>query len=251
MNQTFESPSLSKWSDSDVGSKFLRSLTLLPFGLVVSTAASQRGSHDQHTINADVTAKSKIRDILVDNEIIGDVLDDFQPSYAVDVAYPKYHEGVALGNDIPVKAVSERPTVFFHPVSSEMAKDNNHTFTLVLTDPDALSRNDPSQSEMCHWILTNLISPALLDGPLRHSLWTIKKSHELKGYKPPEPPEGTGRHRYVFVLLMGESGTTPKPPTHRPHWGYGEVRHGVQDWAEDNQLKVVGANFFFAQNKKQ
>jgi len=42
-----------------------------------------------------------------------------------------------------------------------------------------------------------------------------------------------------------------KVPRERAHWGYGKVRHGVRDWAKDSDLKVVGANFFFAQHKKQ
>lgn len=73
---------------------------------------------------------------------------------------------------------------------------------------------------------------------------------EVESYFPPSPPKKTGPHRYVFVLLEGDV-TNLVPPKKRPHWGYGKERHGVRDWAEENNLTIVGANFFFSQNKKQ
>ena len=208
--------------------------------------------------------QSTIRDVLVDHDIIGDVLDDFAPSYYLDLSYPKSHETVLLGNDIPVDAVSTRPVFTFHPLdepysvsrpkpkktrpSSSPSMHTDPVFTLVLTDPDAKSRDNPKWSEMCHWILTNLTTPvALKQPPFR--LWKAK-SGELEEYLPPGPPPKTGAHRYVFVLLEGD-GSNLRPPTDRRHWGYGEPRHGVRDWAEENGLTVVGANFFFAQNEKQ
>ena len=81
---------------------------------------------------------------------------------------------------------------------------------------------------------------------------------ELMSYFPPAPPPKTGYHRYVFVLLAPEpakgdpeSRSAPKKPSERPHWGYGKVGKGVRDWAKDNQLTPIGANFFYAKNKKQ
>jgi len=189
-------------------------------------------------------ATSAIRDILLDNEIIGDVLDDFEPSYYIDLAYPKFHEPVMLGNDIPVKAVSKRPTFSFHAITPPV-EDSNSTFTLILTDPDATSRDNPKLSEQCHWIMTNLTTPI--------PSWFVPQKlmeGELESYLPPAPPKKTGKHRYVFVLLEGETADL-KAPKERPHWGYGKVRHGIRDWAEEHDLKVVGANFFFAQHKKQ
>jgi phosphatidylethanolamine-binding protein len=211
----------------------------------------------QHTILPSYHTSSTIRDVLLGSEIIGDVLDDFEPSYFIDIAYPKAHEAVLLGNDIPVEAVSKRPTFTFHSLAPTPTKKNS-TFTLVLTDPDATSRVKPVMSEMCHWILTNLTTPhpedavsttTEIDTPFL-GISKSKVEGELKSYYPPAPPPKTGKHRYVFVLLEGESKEI-EAPKKRPHWGTGKVRHGVKDWAKDNGLTVVGANFFYAQNKKQ
>ena len=209
--------------------------------LICSATALGADSGSQSFIKDDFSLSSTIRDTLTTNKVIGDVLDDFEPSYYLDIAYPKYHETVLLGNDIPVEAVQDRPTFTFTSIKSKSHTTKNSTFTLALTDPDAKSRDNPKWSEMCHWLLTNITIPEPL---------LLKKSDELKGYKPPGPPPKTGAHRYVFVLLEGKSSEV-EPPKERQHWGYGKVRHGVRDWAAENDLTVVGANFFFAQNEKQ
>lgn len=67
---------------------------------------------------------------------------------------------------------------------------------------------------------------------------------------PPAPPERTGRHRYVFVLLNGDCSNLTAP-SERKNWGTGKERHGVRDWIKNETLSVVGANFFYAQNEKQ
>jgi phosphatidylethanolamine-binding protein (PEBP) family uncharacterized protein len=227
-------------------------LSLLSLAGLISPSLGQP-TELQTTILPLAHSSSTIRDVLLGAEIIDDVLDDFEPTYYIDLAYPKSHEPVLLGNDIPVKAVSKRPTFTFHSLTPTQTMKNS-TFTLVLTDPDAISRADPTMSEMCHWILTNLTLPA--DGALTPidtaiALGTSKpKDGELMSYYPPAPPPKTGKHRYVFVLLEGDLESI-EAPEERPHWGYGKVRHGVKDWAKDNGLKVVGANFFYALNKKQ
>lgn len=186
-----------------------------------------------------------VRDELIYSSIIDDVLDDFTPSYYLDISYASSHESVQLGNDIPVSAVKSRPTFEFHALSPPERTDKNKTFTLILTDPDAKSREKPKMSEMCHWIMTNLTTPA----PWAMGA-TKAKEGELVEYLPPGPPPKTGRHRYVFVLLEGPTENLIAP-NDRPHWGYGKIRHGVRDWAEENDLEVVGANFFYAANEKQ
>ena len=225
-------------------SLFIAALAII---LVFSSPTSSSPQYfEQHAIGSHrLTTIDTIRDILISSSIIDEVLDDFTPTYAVAISYASSHEAVQLGNDIPVSSVQSRPTFEFHTLSPDERADKNKTFTLILTDPDAKSREKPKMSEMCHWIMTNLTTPA------PWSLDTSKlKEGELVEYLPPSPPPKTGKHRYIFVLLEGKSKhlTTPKG---RPHWGYGKIRHGIRDWAEENDLEVVGANFFYAANKKQ
>ncbi|KIV83062.1 hypothetical protein PV11_05122 [Exophiala sideris] len=234
--------------------KLTTTITVAIAGILLAVTATSIPIHeDQQAIaNPEVTIiqpealTSTLRDTLIDNDVIGDVLDDFEPSYFIDINYPKAHERVLLGNDIPVDSVSERPVFTFYSILSPSIQAKNSTFTLALTDPDATSRDNPKMSEMCHWILTNLTTP-IPEPPVE---LMKAKPGEIEEYLPPSPPPKTGPHRYVFVLLEGDS-TNLKAPEDRKHWGYGKKRHGVRDWAEENDLKVVGANFFFAQNEKQ
>jgi phosphatidylethanolamine-binding protein len=208
---------------------------------------SARPDPEQRVITPPGTGyTSSIHDALKYSSIISDVLDDFEPTHSVSITYPKAHESVQLGNDIPVTSVSSRPVFEFHSMSTEGGTpgSSNKTLTLILTDPDAKSRDNPKWSEMCHWILTNLTATANSD-------ITISKEGELVEYLPPTPPPKAGKHRYVFVLLEGHRGQALSTPSDRKHWGFGKVRHGVRDWAKENGLKVVGANFFYAANEKQ
>ena len=89
---------------------------------------------------------------------------------------------------------------------------------------------------------------------------------------PPAPPKGTGKHRYVFVLLASKDDDNGRKdlnrPKDRPHWGYGAMGKGVREWAFENDLVPLGekrancnlknpnilintaANFFYAKAGK-
>lgn len=126
--------------------------------------------------------------------------------------------------------------------------------TLALTDPDAPSRKDPKWGEMCHWVVrVGALGPAEGEEGLEVEvdLEEIEstRSDELVKYKAPGPPPGTGYHRYVFVLLEGENMNLTEPED-RQHWGTGKEGHGVWDWAKEEGLEVIGANWFVEKQKK-
>lgn len=146
-------------------------------------------------------------------------------------------------------------------VTATVGADDNSAYIIVLTDPDAPSREDPKWSEFCHWIAP-LPSAAVIpvqdstEADKRHSTSNDKKkvSEQVVEYMGPAPPPKTGKHRYVFVLLKGDKSVVGKlkgPAEGRKNWETGKPRHGVRQWAEEYGLKVVGANFFMAQNKEQ
>lgn len=157
-----------------------------------------------------------------------------------------------VGNTIKPKQAHKTPYVqFLGELPDFSTSDKLPQLTLVLTDPDARSRDQPDWSEMCHWIATNvsLTTPGSIDLE-RQQEWD-----EIVEYKPPGPPPKTGKHRYVFAALAPKNGTAERlylsTPQERKHWGYGEERQGLRQWAEENGLGVVGANFVYAQNKEQ
>ncbi|KAL8730606.1 MAG: hypothetical protein Q9166_003919 [cf. Caloplaca sp. 2 TL-2023] len=228
------------------------------------------------------------------------VLDDFTPSFSLNITYPSSHKSVKQGNNFKPSEVSSSPDVLGNRLKDSAVAsapeiyinaigDNddstptptiggNTTYTLALTDPDATSRSDPKMAEMCHWLLTGISSgkdsllhvvhlPAEIHGMVPNSqidmletqdIVASSKPTELMSYYPPAPPPKTGYHRYVFVLLAPKANSGGaredaglKKPKERPHWGYGKIGKGVRDWAEENGLTPVGANFFYAKNQKQ
>jgi len=120
---------------------------------------------------------------------------------------------------------------------------------------------------MCHWIITGLTltttssSAATFDSPHLSDVVVAAKGNggkqnltEILEYLPPSPPPKTGYHRYVFVLLAPEEGEQSREmqkPKERPHWGYGGEGMGVGEWAEENGLRAVGAEFFYSEDGEQ
>ncbi|KAA8909026.1 phosphatidylethanolamine-binding protein [Sphaerosporella brunnea] len=193
------------------------------------------------------TINQSLRESLKHHEIIPDVIDDFTPTALLSVEYPASNVQVSLGNTISPSDAQEVPKIRITPDEHDDA-----VFTVVMTDPDAPSREDPKWSEFCHWIVTGLKpDTASASDPSTPRSVDTSKGHELIGYMGPAPPPKTGKHRYVILLYKDGNTTKMKGPPERKKWGNHDYRRGARQWAEKYDLKLVGANFFFAQNKSQ
>lgn len=158
-----------------------------------------------------------------------------------------------VGNTIKPKKMKKTPSVQFLgelPSFLTTTSEELPQLTLALTDPDARSRENPDWSEMCHWIATNVSLTTSSSSVIDFGNWD-----DILEYKPPGPPPKTGKHRYVFAALAPKNGTADRlylsTPKERMHWGYGKERSGLRQWAEENGLGIVGANFVYAEDKKQ
>ncbi|KAI1077139.1 PEBP-like protein [Whalleya microplaca] len=192
---------------------------------------------------------SKVQNELKKAEIFPTVIDEFLPSLLLDVEWTSGEEA-SLGNTLKVDKVQDQPsfTVRRDPASSSLhMEESDVTYTITITDPDAPSRNNPKWSEFCHFIATGIhvSSSAIITSSFK----------DIIPYQPPGPPPKTGKHRYVFLLFAPANGTTDSlnlsKPSDRKHWGTGKERHGVRDWASENDLRPVAANFIYAQNEQQ
>jgi hypothetical protein len=183
---------------------------------------------------------------LISADIIPDVIDNFDPKYLVFVTWPS-NKTANLGNAINPDDVQDEPAVKIQSIDHSDARvgDGNEfssfpTVTVAMTDPDAPSRQDPKWSQFCHWIVTNV----LVTKPCKCDLSYRSKQKDIVSYRPPSPPEKTGFHRYVFLAFEAKNGTTKKlhltKPEDRKRWGTGKKRHGVRDWADENDLTPVG-----------
>ena len=116
-------------------------------------------------------------------------------------------------------------------------------YTLVLTDPDAPSREAPTMKEWLHLKIGNIKGEALQKGELGKDAVTVWE------YIGPAPPEGSGLHRYVFILYKQkgkqskESFGSPKGRT-----ANGRGRQSISAWAKNKGLgNAVALQAFQAQ----
>ncbi|KAH9884685.1 PEBP-like protein [Xylariomycetidae sp. FL2044] len=217
---------------------------------------------------------TKVQDELKKAEIIPTVIDDFLPTFHLSATWPS-EVSASLGNTLAVDDVQDEPSISIttttttDTTTSHSSGNNNNkntTYIITITDPDAPSRENPEWSEICHFIATGVSississsspsSPSPSFSPSTFPTFPISSSlKSIMPYKPPGPPPKTGKHRYVFLVFAPANGTAEPldltKPADRRHWGTGKEGHGVRDWAGENGLEPVAANFIYAQNEKQ
>ncbi|XP_066570564.1 phosphatidylethanolamine-binding protein 4 [Amia ocellicauda] len=67
------------------------------------------------------------------------------------------------------------------------------TYTLIMVDPDAPSRSNPTRCSWRHWLVADIAGSDLKKGAI--------KGKVLSEYRRPTPPPKTGFHRYQFLLF--------------------------------------------------
>lgn len=80
------------------------------------------------------------------------------------------------------------------PISIRWPTEPNALYTIVLTDPDAPSRQQPKYREWHHWLVVNIPEN------------DIAKGDTLSEYVGSGPPKGTNLHRYVFLVYKQPNG---------------------------------------------
>ncbi|TFK66316.1 PEBP-like protein [Pluteus cervinus] len=190
----------------------------------------------------------------------------WQPTILFTIVYSR-RNSIHFGADVPQSEVLDEPSIKFDQLSEEEedkfrdkkeadllpvagrnhggvggvggGEEEDRRYTLVLTDPDAPSRSEPKNREWRHWIVQGLKPNGLGN--------EFKKTKEaITMYYPPSPPEGSGPHRYTFLLFQEPNGgytIPPHAPEHddipskRGHWN-------AMHFAEQNRLKLVGVTYF-------
>ncbi|KAI9788433.1 MAG: hypothetical protein M1816_006869 [Peltula sp. TS41687] len=193
-----------------------------------------------------------VRSELIKHGVMPAVVDDFYPSISFEVNYPSGARA-HYGNWVDIDAVKEKPTVTLHPVGPIL--DPRVHYYLAMTDPDAPTRLDPKDAEFCHWLVNNITQTCHCGGD--PSVPSVSPGIDIVGddlvpYYKPSPTPDTAPHRYVFVLLrpkdLAANPVLPKPEK-REHWG-AKKHAGVKEYAQANNLEVVGANLFYVENRK-
>lgn len=102
---------------------------------------------------------------------------------------------VSPGDELRPVQVKDTPTVQWTHA------DPAAFYTLILTDPDAPSRAQPTSREWQHWTVVNIPGEAVASGNA-----SAAAGQQLAEYVGAGPPQGTGQHRYVFALFRQQHG---------------------------------------------
>lgn len=155
---------------------------------------------------------------------------DVIPTTRVQISYGS---GVTVneGNELTPTQVKDEPAKVTWPTKPGVL------YTLCMTDPDAPSRAEPTFREVKHWLVVNIPGTDIGSG-------TIVAEYIGSG-----PPQGTGLHRYVFLVYqqsapLDVSGEVFSSKSSRE----GRRQFRIRDFAVKHGLgQPIAGNFYQAQ----
>ncbi|ODM89616.1 Phosphatidylethanolamine-binding protein 1 [Orchesella cincta] len=159
-------------------------------------------------------------------QIVPEVIDT-APKSVLNVTYGKLE--VKLGNSLTPTQVKSPPTITWNA-------DPKKLYLLCMTDPDAPSRQEPKFREWHHWLVGNIPGTE------------IAKGETLSEYIGSGPPEGTGLHRYIFLIYEQPEKLTfdEKRLTNRS--GDGRGKFSIRNFAKKYNLgQPIAGNFYQAE----
>ncbi|XP_030752487.1 protein D3-like isoform X2 [Sitophilus oryzae] len=159
------------------------------------------------------------------NDIVPDVV-DHPPTHVASVKYSK--GDVNLGNELAPVDVRKQPEISY-------PADEKKYYTLIMTDPDAPSRANPTRREFRHWLVVNIPGS------------DVSKGEVISAYVGSGPPKDTGLHRYIFLvyeqpgkLSFDEKFTSDREVGTRPLFS-------SRKFAEKYKLELNAGNYYQAQ----
>jgi len=161
------------------------------------------------------------------DQIVPDVLTSFTPGTCViQITYPS--AAVNHGNELQPKMVNSKPTVSWNTKLGQM-------YTLAMVDPDAPSRENPEKREFLHWLVCNIPGADVNAGEVSVD------------YFGSAPPQGTGLHRYIFVLCEQPALISPGSLKIDNKTIAGREKFHIQQFINNHKLLPVAVNYYKAQ----
>lgn len=163
---------------------------------------------------------------ITDEGIVPDIIDQV-PKAEINVKYPS-GVSVKLGNEATPTQVKDQPDIKYN-------SKPNGLYSLFMIDPDAPSRTDPKMAQILHYQVVNIPGS------------DISKGDTAFEYVGAGPPQGTGLHRYIY-LLYNQKDRIETPTTVPKTSREGRKNFNVRDWAKQHNLgQPIAVNFFKAQ----
>ncbi|CRK90676.1 CLUMA_CG004377, isoform A [Clunio marinus] len=170
---------------------------------------------------------SEVNDKFTEFEVVPDILDTLPDDLkSLNITYETGLK-VSLGNELKPSEVEKAPTVGWNLI------DGGY-YALLMTDPDAPSRVNATRREIRHWLVVNIVANNLTSG------------EEVVSYRGSGPPEGTGLHRYIF-LLFKQNSTIALDTANLPNSETDRALTSTRNLMGNFTLTLVGGDLFQAQ----
>ncbi|XP_011668156.1 protein D3 [Strongylocentrotus purpuratus] len=162
-----------------------------------------------------------------EHEIVPHVLDAPPPA----ILKVEWNDDVKcmLGNELTPTQVQKQPSVL------EWETEEDALYTILFTDPDSPTRTDPNRVEVVHWLVFNIPGCDVSKG-LVHA-----------AYIESGPREGSGFHRYVYLVYKQSQPITPND-SYRPRSPERRKPWNTRKFVEEYGLGApIAGNFYIAQ----
>lgn len=198
----------------------------------ITTLPTESATTDEIAITTASTMDSNLtQDSLhpmIRESVVPDVIDAVPP----ESLYIKYPSGVEAkdGIELTPTQVKDIPSVV------SWSSEQGVFHTLCMVDPDAPSKENATFREIQHWLVVNIPGNS------------IESGKTLSEYIGSGPPQGTGLHRYVFLVYKqpGLLETDEKFISNRTAAGRRNFK--IRDFARKYNLEnPIAANFYQAQ----
>ncbi|KAF8713238.1 Phosphatidylethanolamine-binding protein, partial [Rhizoctonia solani] len=147
---------------------------------------------------------SQVQQKFTTEGVVPDVLTSFNPTGFLYLTYTgSLSDGTKAKVVLPGTNFARNDTLNTPQFSVEGIK--NGTYLIAIVDPDAPSRANPTVSQIRHMFATNFVVSATRSASVIRSMVLQNSTAAISPYFPPNPPVGSGAHRYVALLYAQPS----------------------------------------------
>lgn len=167
--------------------------------------------------------------------LVPSLLTSFDPSALMTVTFSDVG-AISPGQNLTKDQVAPTPEITIVPANSSVSLQGN--YTLLMADADVVG-TDESVGQTRHW----LVNGVTLTGSNSSLNVSTAGGVAVTDYAGPAPPEGSGPHRYVILLLPQPSTFSPPANLSQPNVGV-SVFH-LTDYISTSHLGAPVAGMYF------
>jgi phosphatidylethanolamine-binding protein len=173
------------------------------------------------------------------SDLVPDLLPSFNPSALMTVTFPGVGP-ISPGQNLSMQQTAPAPDVTITPANSSVPTTGN--FTLMMVDARAVGMNE-SNGQILHW-LANFATLKSDSSSFPSLNVSTDGGLVVTNYVSPQPPTGTGLHRYVILLFSQPPSFSPAGNLSSPNVGIDLYFH-LTDYISSGNLGQPIAGMFF------